>query len=311
MGLDPQVKMLLQQLEANGAPPLESLPPIYARQAFESLEANSEEPQEPVHIVEDRSIPGPFGGINIRVYTPEGTGPHSALVFCHGGGWVIGSLDTHDNVCRALTNLADCVVISIDYRLAPEHKFPAAVEDCYAVVKWIADHPSIFNIDPSRIAVGGDSAGGNLSAVISYLAKERGTPQLVHQLLIYPSTDFTAETASMRENAEGYFLTRGSMVYFRDHYLQTPEDAENPLASPFLIEDFSGLAPATVITAEYDPLRDEGEAYGRRLKEAGVPVVLTRYDGMIHGFVSMADKLDQGKRALEQAGNELRTSFEK
>ncbi|MFD2923419.1 alpha/beta hydrolase [Halobacillus naozhouensis] len=311
MVLDPQVKVLLEQLEANGAPPLESLPPEYARQAFEALEGNAGEAQEPVEGIEERSIPGPNGAIDIRLYTPRGTGPHPALIFFHGGGWVVGSLDTHDNVCRALTNLADCVVVSVDYRLAPEHKFPAAVDDCYTAAKWIADHPFPFNIDPSRIAVGGDSAGGNLSAVISHLAKERGTPKLVHQLLIYPSTDFTVETASMKDNSEGYFLTRGSMVYFRDHYLRTPEDAQNPLASPFLINNLSELPTATVITAEYDPLRDEGEAYARRLKEAGVPVVLKRYEGMIHGFVSMADKLDQGKRALEQAAGELRSSFKK
>ncbi|UOQ91571.1 alpha/beta hydrolase [Halobacillus shinanisalinarum] len=311
MVLDRQVKVLLQQIEAAGAPPLESLPPVYARQAFQELEGNSEEPPEPVAKAENRSISGLSGDINVRAYTPSGEGPHPALVFYHGGGWVIGNLDTHDNVCRALTNLANCVVISIDYRLAPEHKFPAAVDDCYAAAQWIIEHPSEFNIDASKVAVGGDSAGGNLSAVICHLAKERGTFNLAHQLLFYPATDFTAETESMRENAEGYFLTKGSMFYFRDHYLRTPEDAANPLASPFLIDDLSGLPPATVITAEYDPLRDEGEAYANRLKEAGVPVTLKRYDGMIHGFVSMADKLDQGKRALEQAGHLLRSAFDK
>ncbi|UOR10557.1 alpha/beta hydrolase [Halobacillus amylolyticus] len=259
MVLDPQVKVLLQQMEAAGAPPLESLPPVYARQAFQELEANSAEPQEPVAKAENRSIPGPSGDINVRAYTPEGAGPHPALVFYHGGGWVIGNLDTHDNVCRALTNLAKCVVISIDYRLAPEHKFPAAVDDCYASAQWIIEHPSEFNIDASKVAVGGDSAGGNLSAVICHLAKERGTLNLAHQLLFYPATDFTAETPSMRENAEGYFLTKGSMLYFRDHYLRTSEDAGNPLASPFLIDDLSELPSATVITAEYDPLRDEGK----------------------------------------------------
>lgn len=311
MTLDPQVKTLLEQMEAYDAPPLESLPPVQAREAFKALNQNSVETTESVAKVENRSIPVEGGQIPIRVYKPEGKGPHPALVFFHGGGWVIGDLDSHDNVCRTLTNLADCVVVSVDYRLAPEHKFPTAVYDCYDAAKWVFEHPGELNVDASRIAVGGDSAGGNLTAVVSYLAREKAAPKLVHQLLIYPATDFTADNASLRENGEGYLLTEDSMVYFRNHYLRTSDDVRNPLASPFLIDDLSGLPPATVITAEYDPLRDEGEAYAEQLKEAGVPVTLKRYGGMIHGFVSMADELDQGKKALNQAAESLRSAFAK
>ncbi|HET7577792.1 MAG TPA: alpha/beta hydrolase [Bacillales bacterium] len=309
MALDPKVKVLLEEMEAAGTPPLDSLPPAQAREAFQGLNQLSAEQAEPVAKVENRSIPGPEADIPVRIYSPDGEEPHPAVVFFHGGGWVIGNLDSHDNVCRALTNLANCVVVSVDYRLAPESKFPAAVHDCYAATQWVFEHPSELNIDSSRVAVAGDSAGGNLSAVVSHMAKERGTPELVHQVLIYPATDFTATTESLRENAEGYFLTKGEMFYFRDHYLSGPEDAENPMASPYLNNDYSGLPPATVITAEYDPLRDEGEAYALRLKEAGVPVTQKRYEGMIHGFVSMADELEQGKQALQFAADSLRSAF--
>ncbi|MFC7062893.1 alpha/beta hydrolase [Halobacillus seohaensis] len=311
MVLDPQAKVLLVQMEAAGSPPLESLPPAEARQAFRALEGSSNEHLESVAKIESQRIPGPNGDIQIRVYTPEGEGPHPAFVFFHGGGWVIGDLDTHDNICRSLTNLANCVVVSVDYRLAPEHKFPIPIEDCYAASQWVFEHPSELNIDADKIAVGGDSAGGNLAAVVTHLAKERGTPKLSYQLLFYPSTDFTRETESMQDNAEGYFLTKDSMIYFRNHYLKNQEDARNLLASPLLVEDLSELPPAMVVTAEYDPLRDEGEAYANRLQGAGVPVILKRFEGMIHGFVSMADKLDKGKEALQFAADSLRNGFEK
>ncbi|WP_431801861.1 alpha/beta hydrolase [Halobacillus andaensis] len=310
MVLDPQVKALLDQLKVMGAPPLEQLPPEQARQLFRML-AGSREEKEAVHQVTNQKIPGPDGEIPIRVYKPEGAGQHPALVFFHGGGWVIGDLDTHDNVCRALTNLAGCAVISVDYRLAPEHKFPAAVEDSFTALEWAAEHAEDLNIERGKIAVGGDSAGGNLSAVVAMMAREKGMPSLVCQLLFYPATDFTADTESMRENAEGYFLTRESMNFFRNHYLNNEEDANNWYASPSLAENLSGLPEAFIITAEYDPLRDEGEAYAHRLKEANVPVTLKRYDGMIHGFLSMASQIEQGKTALQEAAHKLRSSFNK
>lgn len=309
MTLDPQVKELVNLMEAEGAPPIASQSPEEARRAYKDMKYDEE--VESVHEVQNRIIPSPDGDIPVRVYLPEGKGPHPALLFFHGGGWVIGDIDTHDNVSRALTNLADCVVVSVDYRLAPEAKFPAAVDDCYAATLWVSENASEFNIDPSRIAVGGDSAGGNLTAVISYLSRENGLPKLVHQLLFYPATDFTADNNSRCENATGYFLTIDDINYFSNHYLDKKEDYKNPLASPFLIDNLTGLPPATVITAEYDPLRDEGEAYAKRLKEAGVPVTLTRYDGMIHGFVVMASQLDKGKLALKQAAASLKKTFEK
>lgn len=267
---------------------------------------------EPVGKVEDRTIPGPEVDIPIRVYYPKDATSNNnpALVFYHGGGWVVGNIESHDNICRALTNLANCVTISVDYRLAPEHKFPAAVVDSYAAVQYVSDHAEDFRIDRSRIAIGGDSAGGNLAAVVSNLAKEKKTPAICFQLLLYPSTNLGGEpTVSMKENAEGYFLTKGTMEWFRDCYLTSEQDKQNPLLSPYLNEELSGLPPALVITAEYDPLRDEGEAYAKKLAQAGVEVETVRYDGTVHGFISMAVVIDLGKAALVKSGDALRVAF--
>ncbi|MGG3466813.1 alpha/beta hydrolase [Neobacillus pocheonensis] len=307
MSVDPQTKLVLAQLAAAGGPPMETLTPVQARQAFVLPQGELEE----VGRVEDRTIPGPETDIPVRVYYPkEIQASYPALVFYHGGGWVIGNIETHDNVCRALTNLANCVTISVDYRLAPEHKFPAAVEDSYAAVQYVFNQAEAFQVDPSRIAVGGDSAGGNLAAVVANLAKDKNHPAILFQLLIYPSTNIGGEpTVSMRENSEGYFLTKGTMEWFRDCYLNSEEDKQSPLVSPILHGNFKGLPPALVITAEYDPLRDEGEDYAEKLAEAGVDVECVRYDGTIHGFVSMAAVIDQGKRALEKAGSALKKAF--
>jgi acetyl esterase len=307
MSLDPQTKFVLEQLAAAGAPPLESLTPEQARTAFMLPRGEV----EPVGKVEDRTIPGPASDIPVRIYYPaDSQMTYPALVFYHGGGWVVGNIDTHDDVCRALTNYANCVTISVDYRLAPEHKFPAAVEDAYAAVEYVYNHAKDFQVDLSRIAVGGDSAGGNLAAVVTNLAKDRNTPSICFQLLIYPSTNVGGEpTASMRENAEGYFLTKGTMEWFRNCYLNGEEDKLNPLLSPILYEDFNGLPPALVITAEYDPLRDEGEEYASKLKAAGVEVEVIRYDGTIHGFISMSAVINQGKEALKKAGQALKKHF--
>lgn len=306
MPLDPQAQAFLDQMAALNAPPLNQLPPEIARQGAK-LQLGIAEP-EPVAKVENRTIPGPQGDIPVRIYTPEGIGPFPVLVFFHGGGWVICDLDTHDEACRSLANGTPCIVVSVDYRLAPEHKFPAAVEDCYAATQWVASNAASLNGDPSRIAVGGDSAGGNLTAVIAQLARDRGEPSLVFQLLIYPATNFNSDTPSSRENADGYFLTRDDMIWFMNHYLNSPDDRNSPLASPALAADLSGLPPALVITAEYDPLRDEGEQYGQMLKEAGVPVTISRYNGMIHGFVTFPG-FDQGERARAEASAALRVAF--
>ena len=306
MPLDPQAQTFLDQLAALNAPPINQLPPELARQEPRALLGLAQ--PEPVAEVENRTIPGPQGDIPVRIYTPEGNGPFPVLVFFHGGGWVICDLDTHDEACRSLANGTPCIVVSVDYRLAPEHKFPAAVDDCYAAAQWAARNAASLNGDSSRIAVGGDSAGGNLTAVIAQLARDRGEPSLVFQLLIYPAVNFNADTPSSRENADGYFLTRDDMIWFMNHYLNSPDDKNSPLASPALTADLSGLPPALVITAEYDPLRDEGEQYGQKLKDAGVPVTTSRYNGMIHGFVTLPG-FDQGKRARAEASVALRAAF--
>jgi acetyl esterase len=308
MALDPQAKFLLEQMEAAGAPPMSSLPPEEARMTtdFSQLAGTPEE----VAKIENRTFPGPAGEIPVRIYTPEGEGPFPALVYYHGGGWVIGDLETVDVPSRMLANRANCVVVSVDYRLAPEHKFPAAADDSYAAAKWVVENAASIAVDADRVAIGGDSAGGNLAAVVALMARDKGEISLAYQMLIYPVTNHSYATESYTENADGYLLTKDSMVWFWDHYLRNEEDGKNPYASPLQAEDLSGLPPALVLTGEFDPLRDEGEAYAQRLKEAGVEVEAARYDGMIHGFFWMPGVLEQGRKSIEQAANALKQVFE-
>lgn len=308
MALDPQVRVLLDQIVAMGAPPLHTLSVPDARQALVEMAAMQGPPEAIAHL-EDRKIPGSQGDIPMRLYNPGKGARLPALVYFHGGGWVLGGIDTHDAVCRSLANLAGCVVVSVDYRLAPEHKFPAAAEDAYAATRWVADNAASIGVNPARLGVGGDSAGGNLSAVVALMARDRGAPALVHQLLIYPVTDSACATASYRDNADGYLLTKDAMLWFWNHYMRDDADRSNPYAAPLHAPNLRGVPPALVITAEYDPLRDEGEAYAARLREAGVPVEMTRYHGMIHGFFGMAAVLDQAKQAVQQAAGALRTAF--
>ncbi len=308
MPLDPQVQDLLDQMAALNLPPLSALTPDIVRQGIKMQRALlGEQEPEPVARVENRSIPGPAGDIAVRIYTPGEQDSYPVLVYFHGGGWVICDLDTHDGICRSLANLANCLVVSVDYRLAPEHKFPAAAEDCFAATQWVADNAASIHGDPSRIAIGGDSAGGNLTAVVSQMARDAGGPRLAFQLLIYPATDMRMNTPSMDENADGYYLTKDDMIWFTGHYLNSDEEKLHPIASPFLAENLEGLPPALVITAGYDPLRDEGERYGQRLKEAGVPVTISRYDGMIHGFFSMP--FEKTHQALQQCASALMAAF--
>jgi acetyl esterase len=307
--LDPQAEALLQQMAQRNIPPLHTLTPTQAREVMRKMAALSAKP-EPVAKVENLTIPEPDEQIPVRIYTPQGNGPFPVLVFFHGGGWVICDLDTHDNLCRSLTNRACCVVVSVDYRLAPEHKFPAAVEDAYAATQWVANNANRINGDPARVAVGGDSAGGNLAAVVAILARDRNGPRLVYQLMIYPVTNVSAaDTDSHRDYADGYFLDRGDGEWFCYNYLNCEADRFNPLVSPLLAPDLSNLPPALVITAEFDVLRDDGESYAKRLKEAGVPVKYTRYKGMIHGFMSMEGLLDQARNGIEEASAALRQAF--
>ena len=297
MPLDPRARQFLDQLNASGMPPLENMSAPEARLATAALLAMQGEPQA-VATVENRRIPGPSGELPIRVYTPTG-GPHPVVVYFHGGGWVIGDLESHDGVCRALANGVPATVVSVDYRLAPEHRFPAAADDCWAATRWVAEHGAALG-DVSRIAVGGDSAGGNLAAVVSLMARDRGGPRIAYQLLVYPVTDASLDTPSYRENADGYLLTRSVMEWFWNHYTKAT-DRESPYASPLRARDLKGLPPALVITAEFDPLRDEGEAYARRLEQAGVPVKVRRFDGMIHGFFGMGAVFPQAATALQEA----------
>lgn len=309
MPLDPQVREFLDQVAAMGGPHLHEVSVADARQMIELLSQMTGGAPEPVANVEDRTVPGPEGPLAVRLYRPRADTGCPLLVYFHGGGWVIGSLATHDGLCRALADAAGAVVMAVDYRLAPEHKFPAAPEDAYAAVRWAAAHAADLGTDPGRLAVGGDSAGGNLAAVVTHLARDRGGPPLRFQLLIYPATDATMALPSIRENGDGYLLTAADMRWFYGHYLRTPADATDPLASPLQARRFDALPPAFVLTAEFDPLRDEGEAYATRLREAGIPVELRRYDGMIHGFVPMLGALARAREAVADMGRALRTAL--
>lgn len=312
MPLDPQVKALLDFLGVTTLPGIETTTPEAARDRFRTMTAARKQmsTDEPVDQVRDLSIPGPAGAIPIRVYRPAIGGAAPALIYFHGGGWVLGDLDSHDHVCRAIANAVPCAVVSVDYRLAPEAKFPAAVHDSYAALEWVASNADELGIDSGRIAVGGDSAGGNLSAVISHMARDRGGPMPVYQVLIYPATDMRMVAPSMEENADGPLLTRASMLWFIDHYLNDEKDKIDPLASPLLAADVSGLPPAFVLTAECDPLRDEGEQYGEKLKAAGVPVDIKRYDGMPHGFFSFGAALPAAKEAMADTTARLSKAFQ-
>ena len=266
-------------------------------------------PPPEVSRTEDGLIDGPGGQIPIRIYWPRSAEPEYGwpiLVYFHGGGWVLGDIDTHDGLCRAIANECPTIVISVDYRLAPEHPFPAAVEDAFAAVRWVQLEATRLGGHPTRIMVGGDSAGGNLAAVVSLLCRDRGEPKLAWQLLIYPATDSSLDSSSYLECANGFGLNRAEMAWFWDHYATTQAERIHPWASPLKTEDLSNLPPATILTAEYDVLRDEGEKYASRLKEAGVPVVLKRYDGMIHGFLRRYLLFDGGRRALDDIGQEMR-----
>jgi acetyl esterase len=307
MPLDPKARELLDQMALAPMPPLDTLEPAIFRAAIEAGRL----PPPPVALAEitDRTMPGPAGPLKARIYRAAASPNQPALVYFHGGGFVVGSLDTHDTPCRLLAAAAHCAVISVDYRLAPEHKFPAAVEDAETIVEWVADNASALGVDPRRLAVGGDSAGGNLAAVAALRLRERGSTALCHQLLVYPVTDLSAESDSYRSNGDGYLLTREMMGWFAKQYLPTGDAKFDPLASPLLAADLRGLPPATVITAEYDPLRDEGEAYAQRLIEAGVATRLKRYDGMIHGFFGMSGILDQADDAIALAADGLKEAF--
>ncbi|HEU4368993.1 MAG TPA: alpha/beta hydrolase [Methylomirabilota bacterium] len=307
--LDPQAQAVIDLVIKAGRPAYHTISPKEARQLFrETRPASTPTPPEigsVRNLVADGAIP-------LRVYRPAGV-PDStrlpAYVYFHGGGWVIGDLETHDVVCRQLTAEAGVSVVSVDYRLAPEHKFPAAADDAWAATRWVASHAAELGIDGGRLAVGGDSAGGNLAAVVSLLARDAGTPAIALQVLLYPVTDASAESRSYQDFADGYMLTRDSMRWFIAHYLNKREEATDWRVSPLRAPSHAGVAPALIVTAGFDPLRDEGEAYAARLREAGVRVEYACYGGMLHGFVPMGRLLDTAGRAVTLIGGALRQAL--
>ena len=312
MPLDPIAAGLLQQMADAGAPALNEQSPAEARIAAEGFIALGGPGDEIAEAV-DRTIPGPHGDIPIRVYRPNVTasGPLPSLVYFHGGGWVLGTVDSTDAVCRAVANRAGCVVVSVEYRLSPEYKFPIPLDDCYTATEWVAANGASIGVDGSRVAVGGDSAGGNLAAAVCLRSRDTGGPSLVYQLLVYPVTNHDFGTTSYATNGDGYLLTKDMMTWFWDHYLASSADGKNPLASPLLAKDLSGLPPALVITAEFDPLCSEGEAYADALTAAGVHVTRSRYPGMIHAFWQMLAVFPDASAAATQAADALRAAFAK
>jgi acetyl esterase len=305
MPVHPEAQGLLDALAEAGLPATEEMTVPNARAATAGFLALQGEPVEVASVL-DRTVPGPAGEIPVRVYTPAGEGPFPVVVYFHGGGWVIGDLEVVDQPCRQLASAAGAIVVSVDYRLAPEHRYPAAFDDSYAATVWVGAHAAEIGGDPARLAVAGDSAGGNLAAAVALAARDRGGPELAAQLLIYPVTDFNFGTASYQDNREGYLLTKGSMQWFWAHYLGAQDLDKDPYACPLRADSLVGLPPAYVATSEYDPLRDEGEAYARRLEEAGVAVTAKRFDGLLHGFFWMLAAVPSAAGVLDDMVGVLR-----
>lgn len=310
MALDAFVKGLIDQMAANPMPKLWEVPAIQGREMYRMMASALEPPAVAIGKIENTTMPGPGGPLKLRIYTPVAQSGSAlpALIYFHGGGWVIGDLDTHDALCRTLANETGARVVSVDYRLAPEHKFPAAADDCYAAVKWVEQNASSLGVDANRIAVAGDSAGGNLSAVVCLMAKQKGGPRIVYQLLIYPVTQWKADTGSMNAFAEGYFLEKRTMHWFFEQYA-AGKDANDWRLSPLAAPDVSGLPRAYVVTAGFDPLRDEGKAYADKLNRAGVAAVYVDYPGMVHGFFNMQAAIPTAKAAISDAAKALRQAF--
>ena len=308
MPLDPQAEKILKLIAKLNIPPLPTLEPAKAREITAKYRGKPRRSHF-VPKVTNRTIKTPVGDIPIRIYTPKGNAPMPALVYFHGGGWVLGDLDAADSICWNLSLKAECVVVSVDYRLAPEHKFPAALDDAYAALKWLVANAIELHIDPARVGVAGDSAGGNIAAAVALMARDKGEPKLVYQLLMYPVIQNDFNTESYLKYANGFGLTRDEMIWFWQHYLADEADAQNHYASPILAEELSNLPPALIITGECDVLRDEALAYGAKLQEAGVSVQLWEGEGMIHSFVGMAQVLDKGKDAIAYITTQLREAF--
>jgi acetyl esterase len=307
MPVDPQIQALLA-LRAQ-LPPLNTLPVSDAREQMAARDIPGLRKPDVASVV-NRDMQGPAGSLALRIYAPKGEGPFPLMVFFHGSGFVLCNLDTHDGLCRNLCAGAGCVVVSVDYRLAPEHKFPAAPDDCLAATAWVEENASALHGDAGRIMVAGDSAGGNLAAVTALRARDEGGPRLIGQMLIYPVTDYyQPSTPSMIENAEGFGLTRDVMIWFWDHYVRSPRDGVHPHAAPLRATTLAGLPRALVVTAEYDPLRDEGEYYAEAMHKNGVPVEMKRWDGVNHGFFNLPGIVDKATQAVDEACARARLVF--
>jgi acetyl esterase len=311
MPIDPILQGFLDQLAAQPMPKVHELPAPLAREAFNALMQLVGPKDVPIGKIENRTIPGPGGEIPIRIYTPiaAGSEPLPVLVYFHGGGFVIGNLDTHDGCCRILSDEAHCRVIAVDYRLAPENQFPAAVDDAFAALNWVEENASALGVDANRIAVGGDSAGGNLSAVVSQLAKQKGKPKICFQLLLFAATDVAEELPSRHDFGVGYFLEKQTLDWFFEQYVPPGAKRTDPKLSPLRATDLSGLPPAYVVVAGYDPLHDEGLAYAEKLRAAGVKVTVAGYPDMVHCFTYMQTVLPQAREALVAASQVLKAAF--
>ena len=308
--LHPQIQRVLQVMAEANLKPIEAMTPAEARAQMEATAQSRKAEPLPVARVEERMVPGPAGGIRLRLYWPNAAAPAPVIVYYHGGGHVIGSLDTHDLIARNLCAGTEALVASVDYRMGPEHKFPAAVEDSFAALKWVHAHANELGADPDRIGVHGDSAGANLAAVVALMARDAGTPNLRLQSLVYPVADYGLTGDSYEKFAEGYgLLTRQAMVWFRNHYLRSPRDAEDWRASPIRVATLAGLAPAIVVTAECDVLHDDGERYAEALGRAGVPVEYKEYPGMIHAFFGMVPVVDDAMNAQRAVWAAFKQAF--
>jgi acetyl esterase len=307
--LNAQAKAMLDLLELRGGKPVadSTVAEVRASQ-WDWIEFMGD--ADPVARVEDTYIPGPSSELPVRIYTPDGSGPFPCLVYFHGGGWTAGNIHIADRPNRSLARATGCVVVAVNYQKAPEHRYPTALDDCFAAVRWALQQAAELNVDPAQIGVGGDSAGGNLAAAVCLKARDVGGVDLAFQLLIYPAVEPDLDLPSAREHAEGYALTTAAMRWFWDHYVADPAQRDDPLASPLRAPSVHGLPPAIVITVEYDPLRDEGERYADRLEEAGVAVARHRYPGTIHGLLWMADALsDDFRRLMDDLAHDVTASL--
>jgi len=309
--LHPQARALLDLIAKSGIPPTHTLAPVDARRFYLERRRFTQPDAPEVGEVRELRADGPHGPIPLRLYRPAGaaTGPLPVLVYYHGGGWVIGDLDTHDVLCRQLALQSGCAVVAVDYRMGPEHRFPAAVDDCVAATRWVRANASALGVDAARLAVGGDSAGGNLAAAGTLVARDAGDLPIAFQLLIYPATDQRRIAPSHTTNAQGYLLTADSMRYYHDHYIDDPKHDLDWRASPLLAPDLSRLPPSLVLVAGYDPLRDEGVQYAQRLSESGSRATLVSFERQIHGFVTMGRVLDEANEAVAMCADALRRAL--